>query len=1638
MNSLINDGTLIGFWPLLEPSGAPLFKNYSPVTAKHPSGLSFDLHVNVADNANQEEMLSHWPGGDTIVNAESGTTYIGYSVQGDWTRTADQSSPHSRHLLVGGGGRRQQEQFLAPAISNSGFSAGGWIYPASDGHANMVTGTGAGEINFPGLYGWILGVTRAHGLFGLFSAGVGNGGWRIGLSGVRAKGAQFDGAVVDKELEGQELRAYVALESTGLDQDLLSVPVESGRFTHIGFTFKYIEPGSANEIVLYKDGRVTASGTTSEDITIANTGLRGTSLHKPFGIGHSNETTQSATDYPRTSGWGNLVSGVYYFRRVLHEGEMQDLHDCGGLQPEEAFLKPTTEITIDDPLLLGYWPHCEPGFSDASRYHRPLSSKLDLGDATNSLVCPGPHGFGGGIVNATNLSAAFVANSGLCYDIASASFTIGGWFAPENSIEREDNMMMSWGSVTAQTDARFLPLNAAAPLLNTMGLVVSVSGVTDEQIVMAEVYPLGDVSSVENIVLAADTSLEYYDYGAMHVALAYDDQTNGVALYVNGAQQSSGTIPHSLSEQLTRISGSGFPLIFCNGITDQPADISTRGLHQAGGNDMWFGPMFAYGRALLPAELRAIATSGIDLDRVWRTPHDPRLMGYWAADDFKLGDVLVEDRARVWNELPGHLMRGDAFAKQERWYNRNDADASVFGPLGTARYNQFGVDRTLPAELASEGTLGITSGVYGVMGGSLGTANVGDAANARSSIGNLALRFKPTIEQRTLTSQNLLGEYIIAYEVTPSGDIPDTYLGTISNAIKQQFNSALHVHGNLGVGSSDGEVRSFLTTINAGVGTPASGTSLVVAARDGTFSAANITPLVSGNVVYGVPNKVLIHGKFDDPYALQGVTAGTSPYTVSLWINGVHVQSRGLTVSTARMWSDQVPDAGTDDWLLTFGGEAFSDTFSTQLALDSGLGEIYMRNMFVMRGRFDTNEVATLAADGIQSVVLTGFTNQPVKTQVSLADSNLEAYYRFNGFAGGPAFGVQGSGTTDLSFKSNHLLPFAEILSQRAVDTEAAHRLHMVPGPLEESDLGVRASGITYSSFQVSDTADDRVAPFMASGTGFDAPNNGFSVGFLYVKKDNVGSDGRTDTVVAYGPLGTNSTLEADVNLDRGWAIGMDSVGGMKMVISTGGNMYLDEDSAAAHSGQVACGAFGTAGGVFEDLRSFDQYKLGNARISHLDAWTHWCWTYDPVAFEVRCYMNGELIDIKGMKQETGEWSGPQVPANPAARYLTFLQHTNGLWDFSTLSLSDFDSVITEFCYFSDALTPEEVRYIAQNGIDSAVTTGTSGVVGGYTHGLDTGSGIVGMYEQGQDATSGIIGGFLTGSMITSGIIGGYISGVTFGDGMPGGFMMGGISASGLIGGYMFSADQTSGIVGGFMLGGFNGLVEFDGSYTVEVMTADDFDAQLHVLKTNSTDFDAKIVIFQDEIGPLIDIEIPSVEVSGLVPPFNQYFIGKASGQQGKTITQTRWNFGDLTPVVSVAESGAGRYPVQHNFTGSGYYIVKFEAIDSDGQHGSATRIVNAASGIEPVILSLSGVPRSGSAALTLDFTTTYDIIPSTTAVITSLLDFDDGQKTSLLNPTHVYTEPGVYRPIWCVRDSRGVIWCDSLEEGNDLLEGQK
>jgi hypothetical protein len=575
------------------------------------------------------------------------------------------------------------------------------------------------------------------------------------------------------------------------------------------------------------------------------------------------------------------------------------------------------------------------------------------------------------------------------------------------------------------------------------------------------------------------------------------------------------------------------------------------------------------------------------------------------------------------------------------------------------------------------------------------------------------------------------------------------------------------------------------------------------------------------------------------------------------------------------------------------------------------------------------------------------------------------------------------------------------------------------------ANLDVKASGISYiGNAPAADTSTS--APFAVSGAGFNSPRDGFSVGFWYAQRDAPASILDSALIVSYGKV--PGAFNDNTNVSAGWAVYVDDNANIKIGISIDGTLNLEPDVAAS-TGNIRCGLERSSVDATPDF--IDNFRRGQTLPGHIDAWNHFAWTYDPSGSGVvKCYFNGGLVDQRDMLG--------QKPNQPDfhGRIMSIFGGLVGDWDWTDDDILDEHGALTDLFYFSRILTEKEVKYIAYHGIAAApVATVASGLIGGYIAGQNTASGLLGGYIRGQTDASGIIGGYIVGSTASSGFIGGYVSGINPpASGLLGGYIAGSTAGSGLLGGLILGSQTASGLLGGYILGGLSGNLEFDGIFNVAVITAQDYDAITQILQVNNEDFDAKVVVFEDECQPIIDIQVPVNNISGLAPPFNQYFIGKASGVQNKTITKTRWRFGDFTPPVEVSESGAGCYPIIHTFAQSGFYIVKFEAIDSDGIHASATRIINAASGISPVFIALSGIPQAGNAALTVDFTTTIASTPPGVSILTRLLDFDDGQTTIALNPTHTYNELGVYNPIWCVRDSRGITWCDSLDAGVDLL----
>jgi hypothetical protein len=1577
MVDLTNDPHLIGFWPLNEASGAPYFKNYSQSYGNKPSGISFDLHPQQGIAATTANAISNWPG-TTEVTESGSINHRGLQLHGTY-QSALATNKYSKYLTIGRGTFGNRTITLTPDVAQSGFTFGIWVLPRSDGYSEYVDGTDNSQ--------------KQHGLGNaIFFRGDDDRGIAIGVSGQLAGGLQYNAS----EFGGpHRLTGYTYVigpdtsnPSSDATAEILETPIESGAYTHFTCVYRYID-GTNNEIEFYKDGRLEGNGTTNADLVFDPPLSSNNFNDVRWAIGASTQDANAnpADRYLLTTGWNHLVSGAYYFNRCLTSAEILEMHQRGGLQVSQGNIGlAASTVDIDDNRILGYYPFSAVGYADASRHHRPLIASSDEGDRTVWGAYAGPFGRGGVYKEAA--TQQIVATSGLTYAVAESAggFTIGFRYFQNTLTAYDDNVLFSFGT----SDTVLTPSVSDA----TLGIRVS-RGTGDKLFV--QVFPLGD-DGTETIIYSND-----FDQAAQvcgHMAFAYATADNGLALYLDGELQSSGTVDHNLMPHLVHLAGSGFPMMFLGGSTDVDPG-TTPSLSQ----DCMITDISIFNSPLRADEIRGIAQSGIDISPLLRTPHDPRLAGHWPCTDFSGDDVLLQDRAKVWQSEISAPLR---FAlNDETW-----TELELLDDEGPWYYRDDFVTKTLPPELASFGNLGITSGVFAV--NTQGSRPFTDNVDSKSSIANMPSRWRANPEDADLISAHPYGEYIVMFDVTPSGDIPATleFLEASPGGDPVGPNSAI-----FNLGDGDDEFISYLTTIDAEQG---SGVSIVFMARETTDREAH----VSGVLTYGVPNHVMYHMRWDDPYNAAAIV-GNAFLTARLFVNGNHQMSRRMLSNNSKLWPDREAGSVGDIWTLNIGGIAVDQADNSHAAaFDSGLGENYVRNFSILKGSFSPDDVLYFAASGINNTSpLTGFNDGTVSTtQVTTSDADLKGYWRFNG---------QPSGERDVSNAGNNLVSLAKQAIEAGSftpgsDTVPAYGLRYLPGPFLNSDLGIRSSGIIYAASPTTNP----ISPYVASGVDFQDPGNGFSVGLWMVRRGVTGSSD-ANVVLAYGVLDPDRT-EATTQDNAGWAVYVDSVQGVKMAISVDGSLHLSNAPiAGANDGMVVAGPGGSTS-AYQSESPFEDFKKGAFQGGSMDGWQHYMWTYDATNNLLSCYQGGVLVD---QKVAPGSIQNPQ---DPTARLMTFMVHqesdTSTPWAFGSAHAA-VNQLITDVCYFSRALTAQEVAYIAYNGIDSVPATTTSGVVGGFVHGQDTGSGIIGGYSRGQDDASGIIAGYLTGGNIGSGMIGGYVSGVVFGTGNIGGLILAGSVASGIVGGYLQGSTEASGLMGGFMLGGLQGNFEFDAGFDVSVLAAEDFDAQIEITKTVFSDFDAKVVVFQNEQPPLVGIVIPGSTVTGLAPPFNQYFIGKASGQLGKTITSTRWTFGDLTPSETVSESGAGCYPIQHMYATSGFYIAKFEAIDSDGLHASATRIINAASGIDPVLVTLSGVPRSGDAELIVDFTTNVDILPPGVSVSTQLLQFDDGQTTTAFNPTHSYTQIGTYKPIWCVRDSRGFLWCDSLEAGNDLEE---
>jgi concanavalin A-like lectin/glucanase superfamily protein len=1581
MTNFYNDSSLVVFSPFDEPSGVPWFKNIAPFALNNPSGLSFDWLPHIVNNDDAAPRAMH-PGTTTVFNPESGTVYAGYQVRGG--TTLGTSDLDQKCLILGHGSFANRKILSYPSVAQSGFTVGFWAYPNSNGPDTLLAAN-------------LFADHARH--CALILKGDDDDTLLIGISGNMAQGAQFGMS----QTNPRRLSAYAAVneDAAAAAPNMVSTPIESGVYTHVTFTYRYID-GTANQIALYRNGRLASSGVTTADLTYLGTGSAAY-YDRVVSIGGAQiDISPPANRIEEAGGWGHLISGVYMFERVLHEGEVAAIHNNGGIHAINATFPNMTPVTLADDSIINYTPFISPGFIDVSRYHNNWFTESNEQQETVWVVCPGP--FGRGMVfndSSASASSALLAGSGISEQLFNSnrngSFTVGGHFYIDGVSSYLNNILISWGSIGTAVDT---------PARSSAGFVITARQLTDGVRINASLYRDGLVATDgSRTVNLSHADGNMWTSLLTHVALAYDAQTNGTALYVGGRLAESGTLNWDLDYVVSNLAGSGYPLAIMNGIIAEGLENLTTGLNATtAGDDCAAGNLFVANRPMLPAEINYLANSGIALDTLFYGPHDPRIMGYWKGTEERKNDFIIRDRAGNWRGVdatPGHMVR---VLSDNRW-NSLASDASSKGQQ--LSYDQFSNTTTT--------TGGFTSGTWSIFGGSDGLHEISTSPERRSASASFVSRFMSV--ERDVDAPSIIGETLWLFDVTPSGSIPSVF-GT--NA-EQTWNSRL-----ITFGDANDRLSAYLTTANAPAG---SGVTVVWMGTDATLNR----PLCSGNVPYGATSKVLLRARIINPGANDANT--TELMEFSVYINGVKVPDVTSPSVQNSFFTSDGAFGSTNDWMLSIGGDPVSDTATTHKAINDGLGEIRLKDIAILLGKFSQNDINELAISGVRDDrVPVGYSSDISMTTVFTDDTDLQGYWLFSG-------PDAGSGITDYSDKSHNLTHISRQALNAGLFTNAdnsASNVRYIPLGFLQSPIETQASGITFLGNEPG--VNQVMTPFAVSGVAFDIPNSGFTVGMWVCTREAIAGADDFVPLMSYGPIPNTGTLTTFQ--DSSWCIFYDELEGIRMILSGDGFMYLDPSANAARANQVNVGIHRAHGAIRDPLGVPVHKRGGVFQPAHIDGWQHVLFSYDHNNSSsngqkgiITAYLNGESVDKQFVQP-----SGFHVPRIPENKLISFLIAPTAPWTWpSALNDPDPGNVIiaTPF-YMSRAVTDAEARYIAMLGFSPPTGTLTSGVMGGFMEGIDSTNGNCGGFMDGLDTTSGVCGGFMDGAFFTSGIMGGYIEVAesTTISGIMGGYMRGFDITSGICGGYMQGADSATGNCGGLMFGSVSGIERFDGIYTTSIISSNSFNSQIQLYRTNFNEFNAQIRLVEAIQPPDCAIIIPAIDVSGVNTPLNQYFIGSGQAIPPKTIVKAEWYFGDMNGhhTSSVSGLNGDLYPISHVFSQSGFYLVAFKITDSDGIVCSHSRIINLASGVAPVWITLSGVPRQGVAPLEVQFNQVYEQIPPGVSIDASLLDYMDGQYSVALNRRHAYNTPGNYVAIWTIKDSRNLYWNDGLNFGIDLL----
>ena len=160
--------------------------------------------------------------------------------------------------------------------------------------------------------------------------------------------------------------------------------------------------------------------------------------------------------------------------------------------------------------------------------------------------------------------------------------------------------------------------------------------------------------------------------------------------------------------------------------------------------------------------------------------------------------------------------------------------------------------------------------------------------------------------------------------------------------------------------------------------------------------------------------------------------------------------------------------------------------------------------------------------------------------------------------------------------------------------------------------------------------------------------------------------------------------------------------------------------------------------------------------------------------------------------------------------------------------------------------------------------------------------------------------------------------------------------------------------------------------------------------------------------------------------PVQVSFTGDMSTDD-KGIVSYNWDFGDGASINEIN-------PV-HTYTGVGVFTATLTVTDEEGLTGSASIEITVDEPTEnqaPIANASSDV-TSGIMPLTVNFSSEGSV--DDIGIVSYLWDFKDGSTSTQLNPTHTFTQAGVYAVLLTVTDAEGLTDTDTVtinvETGN-------